>query len=384
MSYAGHRVHGEARSTLTGVRSHNPFSPSRGQWRVPALDPDARPVDGPLRIAALVDRYPPTVNAGGETYLHTYLRDSVARGHRADVVTAAPAAYVHDGVHVWPRTEMARLRHHDVLIGHLMWTREAVEFAAEHRVPLVYIVHNDRQLGHWKLRPDNMTVTVFNTRWIADRLRPRWAGPSEVLPPPTLRDVYAVDGDPSARPYVTLINANPDKGSDLLYAVARRPPARRYLAVEGGYGDQRRPGADTPSVTWQPATPNIRDVVYARTRVLLVPSKYESWGLAAVEAMCAGIPVIAHPTHGLEEALGDAAIWCNRDYPGQWIDALGDLDDPDLYAAWSARALDRALELDGHARLWLNRWDTTLRLAATARRVLSLPTPAATTGVTGP
>ncbi|MFE4971343.1 glycosyltransferase [Kitasatospora sp. NPDC056651] len=53
----------------------------------------------------------------------------------------------------------------------------------------------------------------------------------------------------------------------------------------------------------------MRERVYARSRVVLMPSSHESWGRVGVEAFASGIPVIAHPTPGLAECLGHAGIY---------------------------------------------------------------------------
>ncbi|WP_262928542.1 glycosyltransferase family 4 protein [Streptomyces sp. CBMA152] len=50
----------------------------------------------------------------------------------------------------------------------------------------------------------------------------------------------------------------------------------------------------------------MREHVYSRSRVILMPSLYESWGRVAVEAFASGIPVIAHTTPGLVESMGEA------------------------------------------------------------------------------
>src|SRR5678815_5651953 len=90
----------------------------------------------------------------------------------------------------------------------------------------------------------------------------------------------------------------------------------------------------------------MREKVYARTRILLMPSAYETWGRVGVEAMCSGIPVIAHPTPGLTEALGDAGFFDDRDDVDAWAKTVRRLDDPAEYRKASRAAFKRAAELD--------------------------------------
>ncbi|MFZ4156354.1 glycosyltransferase [Streptomyces pseudogriseolus] len=76
-----------------------------------------------------------------------------------------------------------------------------------------------------------------------------------------------------------------------------------------------------------------------------MPSLYESWGRVAIEAFASGIPVIAHPTPGLVESLGDAGIFAYRDDLGAWIHALHALKDPANWTQASLRVRARSIEL---------------------------------------
>jgi hypothetical protein len=276
--------------------------------------------EGPLRVAAVVDRYPPWVNAGAEWMLHSILRRLVENGHECRVSTALPDGVEVptsvNGVEVWPydgATELAEWC--DVLVGHLLWTREIVKLASDADKPLMYLLHNDRQVQHWNLSANNITVLVPNSEWVGrSSIDAGWLGPMFVCRPPVFCADYAM---PSRRPrgdVVTLVNPIPEKGRDLFNELARRMYRTKFLAVKGAYGSPYRLPHYLNNVEFIQPTPNMRDDVYAKDRrFMLVPSEYESWGRVAVEAMAAGVPVIAHPTPGLIEACGDAAQFIDRE-----------------------------------------------------------------------
>jgi glycosyltransferase involved in cell wall biosynthesis len=95
-----------------------------------------------------------------------------------------------------------------------------------------------------------------------------------------------------------------------------------------------------------------------------MPSKEESWGRVAIEAMSSGIPVIATPTPGLLESCGSAGIFCKRDDIGSWVREIRRLKtDTEYYKSVSEKCFDRAKELDPLSQLtqmeaWLKeiRW----------------------------
>ena len=98
------------------------------------------------------------------------------------------------------------------------------------------------------------------------------------------------------------------------------------------------------------ATDDVREI-YSQTRVLLVPSKWESFGRVAVEAAYSGIPVIASPNPGSFEALHTAAIYARPSEPDEWVQAIRSLQDPDTYSRASRAVLDAANRLDSHSEL---------------------------------
>lgn len=155
------------------------------------------------------------------------------------------------------------------------------------------------------------------------------------------------DGD-----MITLVNANVNKGVHQFIELAKRMPNRKFLGVKPYYGELWLPPAP-PNIEWIPFDDDIRNIL-KRTRVLLFPSYYESFGRIAVEAMYNGIPVIyskpatenvgiVGSTEGVEEWIMPAGIGCRRDVPEEWISAIEALDNQETYDA-------KRVDVIGHVR----------------------------------
>lgn len=133
-------------------------------------------------------------------------------------------------------------------------------------------------------------------------------GPVVVLPPPVSPPSEAVRGRFDAVAYAS----NPDKrGLDLLLRAwgEAGPPGGR-LGVGGldrpdGERWLRRLGVDAPpGVEWLgPLEPERWLAVVAGARVFLNASRFEDWGLAQMEALSAGVPLVTVPTPGANAAL---------------------------------------------------------------------------------
>ena len=63
------------------------------------------------------------------------------------------------------------------------------------------------------------------------------------------------------------------------------------------------------------------DALYATATVALVPSRYEGFGYALAEALCAGLPVVAARSSSLVEVAGAGVPLIDPDDAAGWIDA---------------------------------------------------------------
>lgn len=294
-----------------------------------------------MRIVASVPFYPPWSMVGAWCATHLCLAHMAARGHRVDVVAYRADGYTYslDGVLVHPGAALDEFTP-DVVVSHLGDDGRGASWAGRRQAPSVRMVHGLDELNRAWLTRQPPALTVFNSASL--RSETRWPGRSIVVHPPVDIDVEACSGD-----RVTLVNLA--KGGDVLARIAPLMPNHGFLAVRGGWGRQR--AVDAPNVETIDSTVQMHADVYARTRVLLMPSEHETWGMVGVEAMARGIPVIAHPTPGLVESLGDAGIFADRTDPAAWVRELRRLDDPDEWAAASAASLARAAQLDPAAQL---------------------------------
>jgi glycosyltransferase involved in cell wall biosynthesis len=129
-----------------------------------------------------------------------------------------------------------------------------------------------------------------------------------------------------------------------------------FMGVGGSYESQIR-DEKLKNITYVNNTPEIKDI-YKQTDILLVPSRQESWGRVAVEAISSGIPVIANPTPGLREALDYCGIFISRDEIDEYVKMISKLQtDEAYYKKVSTMSLKRSRELEPEAQLkLLDQW----------------------------
>lgn len=322
-----------------------------------------------MKIVAWVHFGVPHRRAGSETMLQTMMRALANQGHTVLVVCSAmpeaPATWHVDGVDYAAldargAEALVRTLRPDVTVSHHDYAERTVRLSQEIGARSVLLFHSDFDLPAraLALRPD---LAVYNTEWVLESLSSRYPDVEQVraiiVRPPVFPDEHQA---PAMGDQVTLVNLSSDKGVYTWRGCASLCGDLPFMGVMGAHGMQiHRPVLRNMRIIGQ--TSDMPTDVWARTRVLLMPSAYESYGMAAVEALSSGIPVIAHPTPGLKEALGDAAVFVDRKDVRAWVTALRDLyPDGDARSDLSGRALARSAELASRSHDELKWWVETV------------------------
>lgn len=308
-----------------------------------------------MRVLAFSDRYLP-VRSGPEVYLHRVLAGLVALGHEVVVVTATPGPpearkiRTLDGVtvlHGRGDPTFARYIESDepyVVVTQLAWSPAAIAAATERGIPVIAICHAAACV-------DRLTSAGAATDaalvFPSETLRSAYPALSGTVVHPPI-DAVTVTDPPRGRWAVTAVNLAEKKGGAMFGALVRACPQRNFLGVTGGYGQQVTTGASNVEMRANTAE---MATVYAESRVLLLPSYSETFGMVGVEAQAAGVPVVASDLPALRESLGDAATFVSPVDTGAWVRAIAELDDPARWEAAAAAGRASAARFTGGASI---------------------------------
>lgn len=361
-----------------------------------------------MRIAHVTDFYLPRLG-GIEMHVSDLAARQAAAGHDVTVVTASPSQGTHDAgipvqrvtdplrhpraLHPWAPFVASRALldgDYDVVHVHVGLGTPTAFWAALRCVraglPTVVTVHS---LWAWA----HPIFVVLNAIAGFSRRPIRWTAVSEAAAEPVRRvlggggavtvlpngidpERWRVDVLPRPADEVVLaavmrlaVRKRPVQLLHMLRAVRAQVPADvRLRAVIVGEGPERaklerflrRHGmTDWVSLPGRQTRDQIRQL-YRRADVFIAPADLESFGIAALEARCAGVPVVAKAASGIREFVGDG-----RD--GLLVD-----DDHGMVAAIAGLCREPALRaaLAGHAGTEPSpvTWTSTLALTEAAYR----------------
>ncbi len=285
-----------------------------------------------------VHTYGNNAKQGADKMLQALLEYLARRGCDVTVgIDDCPEHYELNGVKVISSKHLLgeHYEQSDAIIVNIEMNHPALTLAKRFNKPIFQIAHNAEN-------PTYQPYIIYNSQSLKDQLRLPYE--SIIVNPPTYLKDWDNDIDHFEQPYITLVNCCPNKGAETLFSLATWMNSYKFLGIYGGYGNQMSKGAQ--NLTYRPFQSPIS---YADTRVLIVPSKKESWSLAAAEAMASGIPVVCADLPGLRENCGGAAIYCStiREY----MDAILLLDTEQAYRYYADLGRKRIEERNTNEQL---------------------------------
>jgi glycosyltransferase involved in cell wall biosynthesis len=275
-----------------------------------------------MTVVAVTHGYPPFWNMGGEVALHRAM--SVIRGDKA-VLTKTENDYVFEDIAVKkintknvldinsdpiPIAEQLKALNARVVIGQNELSLPCVLAARAIGIVSIVNVHTPPKYGR-SIREAVIQAdyAVYNTRTAAEQ----WGEPNAVvLHPPISPLPKEIKNKGDA---YTLLSSLVNKGVEVVLALAKMYPDKRFIIVRSpaepthGLPDFEERAALLPNVELHPrVSPEEVYKYLEQTRILLAPSRYETYGMSAIEAAGYGIPSIHVDTPHVREGIGEAAI----------------------------------------------------------------------------
>ena len=302
-----------------------------------------------MTLTAFLHGYPPLWSMGGETSTHRTLRAVPG----SVVFTKTLEEYTYDGVSVRPATgtsrqsimEDAKAAGASVLFGHSTLAVETIRAARRMGLPSILAVHAPPRFGgDLRAARHAASVRLYNT----EVARRDWRDVKGwVLHPPVGVPRDFVEGPRDAH---TLTSSLVNKGAGRVLELAKRRYDQRFIIVESPahstHGDEKfwEQADKLENVEiWPRLHPDEMHLLWAETRVLLVPSRYETYGMAAMEAAWYRIPSVHVDTAHVREGIGTAARLLRSTTLEELDQAVTEVELE--YDAWAERAANRAVAL---------------------------------------
>jgi len=301
-----------------------------------------------MNILNSIHLYPPQHLCGAEFMIHAINKSCKSYGHDVRVLLhqanhyRIKNHYIFDDIDVFPPEQILLEKlvgWSNAMFTHLDYTRLSIAMAEMFNKPLFHLIHNTHTYPEI-VNANKQQFIIYNSEWAKNQLN--YNHDSIIVHPPCDYRYYNVCDNPIDNEFITLINLNENKGANIFYELAKLLPNKKFLGIKGSYDEQII--KQLPNVTILDKQIDIRNI-YKQTRLLLMPSLYESWGRTATEAMASGIPVICTDTGGLAENCGNAGTYSERTAEAYAI-KIEKLDNSKLYLRKSKQARQRAIELD--------------------------------------
>lgn len=316
-----------------------------------------------MKVLAIVKLYAHKNKAGGELYLHHLLKDLKETGFKTHVLIPKCKKtdyFEYDGIKVaethfdnWKDT--INECECDLVITQLDFSAEVIDYCLKIKKPVVHILHCHIPRDNKYLKNANV-IKVFNSKYVynlALKETLEIKGKSFIINPFTDYEKYKKYAtiDLKFRQYITFINPTKSKGADVFYELAKAFPKKKFMVVEGGYYPHHQLiKYDLPNVSVHKNTENIIDDIYLKSKIVLQPSRFETYGMVASETRAMGLPCIINGnSEGLKENIGKIGLYAftpekdaTKKTIKSYIDLINALDHQPTYILWSNYLLEDA------------------------------------------
>ena len=288
----------------------------------------------PMKIVHMSDSFLPITYAGSEISSYETLKFLKQRGHDVSIIIKSDKIKEYDGLPVYEYNKtdpecVAKIVNADYVFFLMGGSYRDLDEVNMRTKPTFIFVHIMNSYAWLIQQPSTFLMTVvFNSR-VTQNHCPTHHDNMVMVPYVDTSPFKTLRQQTYKNVIVTLINCNNNKGGLVLKDIATKMNDIKFLGVKGGYSKQvLEDKTDPKNITYIDTQEDVT-IVYRQTGILLMPSKDETWGRTAVEAMSAGIPVIHSEAPGLVECVGGAGVMCVRNDTDAWCRAINRiLSDP--------------------------------------------------------
>lgn len=276
-------------------------------------------------IILLTDSFLPTTFAGSEISAFETIKYLRSRGHTISIFVNTWEVNEYDGFKIYKYNVSdpsckSRFQNADLVLFQMGFDPKNMELI-KNRTKDVFVFVHVINIDTWLLQQKvSFPITViYNSHMTQDAI-PSLHPNMRMIPYVETNKFKGLRQTTINNDIVCLINCNRNKGGDMLKSLAVRMPDVQFIGVKGGYSSQVT-DSKTTNLTYIENQKDIT-VIFRKIGILIMPSKNETWGRTAVEAMASGVPVIHSESPGLVECVDGAGIMCMHDDEDAWVDAI--------------------------------------------------------------
>lgn len=237
----------------------------------------------------------------------------------------------------------------DLLITQLNYLPVATAYAIEKNIRIINIYHGFLENSFNNYINNDKIIKIFNSNNIFKKyekyLNYKIKNSFIINPYIDYEKYNHYFKNVENREYITFVNPLKNKGVDVVIELAKYYKNKKFLIVKGGYQEDQQDIKSFKKLPNCHIIENTNDMinnVYLKSKIILMPSHYESYGMVSAEAQCFGIPAICNEfSEGLKENNGKINLYgktydkVNKVNIKSYIEKIDLLDHKETYILWS-------------------------------------------------